>query len=257
MHCLIKLRLTRLILDLPLIIGKISEALSVTDKENQLLDAALDTLSGCIGVDCCWLQFLETGADNLSLFACRGFTSEMQHEMLSMDVNNRFTNEIVGIGNKIIISDLNRNGHYEVSTFHKAGFRSMVAVPIMTYRCVGIIGVARRNTKRFEKVFPESLMAIGSVIGLAVTKSKHYQAPTLARNSPESKILLLEFPKDGRHTQDSILTSNEKAVTEDHRMEGIILKKYDLQNHSDKMKTFAYSHKLKKGMINGKFNYES
>jgi hypothetical protein len=105
------------------------------------------------------------------LVASLGFTPDMKREMASMDSGHRFSHEIIGLGHKIIIPSLNRNGRYNIPIFRKAGFRSLIAVPLMTYRTHGILGVAYRVRMKFSDDFTQLLVVIANLIGMSLNKS--------------------------------------------------------------------------------------
>ena len=88
-----------------------------------------------------------------------------------MAPDHALASEIVGFGNPAIIPDLNRDGRYEMSFFEANGFRSLIAVPIFTYRVGGILGVAYRTKKRFNRDYAGLLAAVAGMLGMAYDKS--------------------------------------------------------------------------------------
>ena len=155
-------------------IRDINETLSLTNEPGQLINMSLDTLSQVLDVDCCWVQTIE-GTRRTRLAAERGLTSEMQAELVSMDMTHRFNREIIGLGHNVLIPDLSADGAYGLEPFREAGFKWLLAVPLMTYRVHGILGIASRNKKKFKKETPELTMLIGGLIGTALNKSRLFQ----------------------------------------------------------------------------------
>jgi hypothetical protein len=99
-----------------------------------------------------------------------------------MDLNHKFSGEIIGMGEKIAIPDLNHDGVYGLSSFRAAGYRWLVAVPLMTYRVYGILGTACRNKKSYDKNTTGLIMVVASLIANALSKAE------LTRNfQPQSK----------------------------------------------------------------------
>lgn len=88
-----------------------------------------------------------------------------------MDLDHDFSEQIIGLGHKVVIPDLNNDGLYGLSSFRNAGFRWLVAVPLMTYRVHGILGIASRNRKTFQKETAELIMVIAGLIGNALSKA--------------------------------------------------------------------------------------
>jgi len=154
----------------------------------------MDTLKTVLGIECCWVQLISVGSDRLTLAAAHGFTPDMTRQMTAMDLGHPFAKEIVSVGNRISIPDLNRADNYDMSTFTRAGYRSLMAVPIMTYKVHGIMGTAFRSRKRFDRDYAEMLTVIANLIGMALNKSRlsrqdrNRQEPTGAGNPlpPES-----------------------------------------------------------------------
>jgi transcriptional regulator with GAF, ATPase, and Fis domain len=103
--------------------------------------------------------------------ASLGFTPEMKRDLGRLDKKHRFSHEIIGLGHRIIIPSLNRDGKYDIPLFRKPGFRSLIAVPIMTYRIHGILGAAYREKTKFSQDFTELLAVIANLIGMSLHKS--------------------------------------------------------------------------------------
>ena len=95
----------------------------------------------------------------------------MKREMSLMDRDHRFSHEIVGLGHKIIIPSLNRDGKYNIPIFKKSGLRSLLAVPIMTYRIHGILGMAFRDKMKFSEDLTQLFDVIANLIGMSLHKS--------------------------------------------------------------------------------------
>jgi hypothetical protein len=153
---------------------------------------SLDTLSQVMKIECCWIQTIE-GTRRPRLAAERGLTLEMRAELAAMDMDRGFTGEIIGLGRRVIIPDLSADGAYGLESFRKAGFRWLIAVPLMTYRVHGILGIASRSKKMLRKETPELAMVIGGLIGAALNRSglSHRPArekkPGTVRSEPEAR----------------------------------------------------------------------
>jgi signal transduction protein with GAF and PtsI domain len=131
----------------------------------------LDTLCQVLKTECCWVQTINVRDRALSLVAQRGFSAEMKLEMASLDINHRFSEQTVGLGNEIIIPDLSNDGLYGLSSFRRAGFKWLVAAPLMTYRVHGVLGIASLKKKHFGKETAELTRVIAGLIGTALNKS--------------------------------------------------------------------------------------
>jgi transcriptional regulator with GAF, ATPase, and Fis domain len=147
-----------------------TEMLSLTNIPERFLDTALDTLSRTLGIDCCWVQVITPSSDKLALSVHIGFTPHIQDKMAAMDLSHPLAQKVIGIGTSVTIPDLNQDGHLGLSMFAEAGFVALIAVPIITYRVNGIMGLVYRTRKRFSKDDSYLITAVASIIGLALNK---------------------------------------------------------------------------------------
>jgi transcriptional regulator with GAF, ATPase, and Fis domain len=153
-------------------IREISEILSLSNEADKLVNMALDTLSQVLSVDCCWIQTIDDRKHKKLLLAAeRGFSPEIRQEVAAMDMSHSFSEQILGLGHKIIIPDLSNDGLYGLPSFRKTGYKWLVAVPLMTYRAHGILGIASRNRKLLKKDTADLVMVIAGLIATSLSKS--------------------------------------------------------------------------------------
>lgn len=117
------------------------------------------------------MQIADTGDEKLPLIASLGCNEDMKRGIALLDRNHRFSHEIVGLGHKVVISSLDRDGKYNIPVFKKSGFHSLLAVPIMTYRIHGILGMAYLNKMKFGEDFIQLFGVIANLIGMSLHKS--------------------------------------------------------------------------------------
>ena len=171
---------------------------------------------------------------------------EMQREMSSIDLAHRFNHEIVGLGHKITIPNLSQDGNYDIPVFEEAGFCSLIAVPIMTYRVHGIMGVAYRVKKKFDKDFPNLLTVIANLIGMSLNKSMLYkQTVDKKKQSGMSNLLHLESSSKSGDTQSLVAASKDTVDTRPNHQSEINENSGDFPDHTRKMKAFSKSHKAR------------
>jgi transcriptional regulator with GAF, ATPase, and Fis domain len=156
------------------IISEVNDVLSLSNQPQNLLDMVLDTLLKLLKVDCCWVQLYQSENHILQIAACRGFTQDMKQEIDSMDFEHSLSHQVAALGYEISISDLSRDGKYRLSSFSKAGFYSVVAVPLMTYRVEGVMGIASSG-KRFPTGISKLLAVIAGLVSTALGKVYFYQ----------------------------------------------------------------------------------
>ncbi|HEY97309.1 MAG TPA: GAF domain-containing protein [Dehalococcoidia bacterium] len=204
---------------------------------------ALDTLTGIYKADCCWVQLADTGGDRLPLVASLGFTEYMKREMNLLDRNHRFSHEIIGMGHNVVIPSLNRDGKYDIPIFRKSGFRSLLAVPIMTYRIHGILGMAFRSRMKFSDDFTRLFDVIAKLLGMSLHKSMMNERVLQKTNSePVSS-------GEARAAEDTADVSNtedfpEKDIQTEAATTGTEKKRdSEFHDHDRSMRLFSESHK--------------
>jgi signal transduction protein with GAF and PtsI domain len=165
--------------------------LSLSNEPHKLLNMTLDTLVQVLEVECCWVQTINFTKKSLELSAKRGFTEPMQAEMALMDMGHNFTRQVVGLGDEIVIPNLSQDGRYGLASFRAAGYKWLVAAPLMTYRVHGVLGIASRQKKTLRKETADLVMVIAGLIGNALNKAGLSRQSTPAAK-PESK----ESPKN-------------------------------------------------------------
>ncbi len=172
------------------IIREINEILALTNEPDKLADTALDALCQTLKIECCWIQTIsDRKRQKLSLAAERGFSDGMRTEITAIDLKNSFAGETIGMGHKITIPDLNNDGAYGLDTFRSAGYRWLVAVPLMTYRAYGLLGAASKNKRLFDKDTTGLIMVIGGLIANALSKA-HFSRDIRRRDTgPDTAVL--------------------------------------------------------------------
>ena len=95
--------------------------------------------------------------------------------MTHMNKDHPLFQEVLGMGNRIVIPNLSLDGAYGLSVFEKAGFYSLVAVPITTYKALGILGAADEKKRKFSSDIAQLLSVIASLVGVSLTKTSIMQ----------------------------------------------------------------------------------
>jgi signal transduction protein with GAF and PtsI domain len=216
--------------------------LSLSNEPQKLLNMTLDTLSQVLKTECCWVQTINARKRSLHLAANRGFSSEMQLEMSAMDMNHRFSEQIVGLGNGIVIPDLSNDGRYGLSSFQAAGYKWLVAVPLMTYRVHGVLGIASRNKKRLRKETADLVMVIAGLIGTALNKAGLSQKPLPPEKMEQASDK--ESRKDTVTPHEEIPTLTNKSTAPHAVTDKNAVKPPDgtFHKHAHKMKSFRSLH---------------
>jgi hypothetical protein len=214
------------------IISEITEMLSLTNIPERLVEDALDTLSRALGTNCGWVQVITPGSNKLVLSAHQGFTPHIQDKMAAMDLSHPLAKEVIGIGSSVTIPDLSQNGNLDMSMFTEAGFVALIAVPIMTYRVQGIMGIVYRTRKSFTKDDTDLVTAAASIMGLALSKctslkqiddgqrrqgTKEVQSkPILAEKNEIKQPVLLESEIIASKEQPQVIYANNGEAYKKH-----------------------------------------
>jgi signal transduction protein with GAF and PtsI domain len=202
----------------------------------------LDTLTQVLGIECCWVQTIDARKRSLHLAAERGFSSEMRREIASVDINHNFVKQIIGLANSIVIPNLSANGRYSLSSFRAAGYRWLVAAPLMTYRVHGVLGVASRHKKRLRKETADLVTVIAGLIGTALNKaglSRESTTPKKPETTPDK-----ESRPDLIKTKGEIPSSTDISTAPHDLPEGDAEKPAEgaFPKHAHKMKAFRRLH---------------
>jgi signal transduction protein with GAF and PtsI domain len=202
----------------------------------------LDTLAQVLGIECCWVQTVNATKRSLHLAAERGFTSEMRREIAALDIGHNIGRQVVGLGNGVIVPDLSRDGRYGLKSFRAAGYKWLVAAPLMTYRVHGVLGIASRYKKRLRKETADLTTVIAGLIGTALNKAELYrecQIPEKPQQSPHQ-----EKRQDPVTSQRKIPPLTEKTTDPHPPTEENAVKPAEnaFDKHAHKMKKFRRLH---------------
>jgi len=204
---------------------------------------ALDTLSRVLEIECCWIQTIsDRKHKKLLLAAEHGLSPEMRREIASVDMSHNISEQIIGLGHKIIIPDLANDGLYGLPSFRTAGYKWLVAVPLMTYRVHGILGAASRHRKRLKKDTADLIMVIAGLIAASLSKTYLSSKPSGAEkpaNAParEVKEELIPTGKKPEAAADVTAPASTQPGKHAKRSDGAF------HSHARKMETFRKSHR--------------
>ena len=160
-----------------------------------------------------------------------------------MDINHRFSEQIVGLGNEIVIPDLSNDGLYGLSSFRRAGFKWLVAAPLMTYRVHGVLGIASRNKKRFYKQTSDLTKVIAGLIGTALNKAWLAQKAAVPEKPAKARV------KENRGSSSKSRVKNPastgQSASSNPSRDKPVKKPVEgtFHKHAHKMKSFRSSHR--------------
>ena len=219
------------------ILNDVSYVLALSRQPQQLIEMVLDKLVQIFDVDCCWVQLILPEDRSLQLVASRGFTPEMVRELDAEEQEHTISSQAV-MGLRIIIANLNRDGNYGLSSFAQAQLRSLVAVPMRTYRTHGVLGIASRAERRFDDEFAELLMVIAGFIGAAINTAQLTEI--MAADNDRQQI---EGDKSRAELKADTSTQGYPVTEEVSGQPPIISNKENFKHHAQRMDTFYTSHR--------------
>lgn len=177
------------------VINEACEALSLSNRPRQALNLTLNVLSKSLGVDAGWVLLTGTGNREEVLAVSRGLTAAQARELQAPGLR-RVLEDRLGTGDLVVVPDLVRDGHLGVPLFVKAGFGSMVVVPLVTGRSRGTLGAMWRATKGFDTDYGYLLMVVGSLVCSTLERAALYERLLGgAELEPDIKYDIEEFEK--------------------------------------------------------------
>jgi hypothetical protein len=167
----------------------------------------------------------------------------MKREINLIDRDHRFTHEIVGLGHKIVVHSLNRDGKYNIPIFKKSGFKSLLAVPIMTYRIHGILGMAFRSRMKFSEDFTQLFDVIANLIGMSLHKSTLLEQPIQKKQAEPANSDEMKSGDDKIGKQNTRGSSEQDVQTMSGATGGKKNPNSKFHDHDRSMRLFNESHK--------------
>ena len=193
--------------------------LALSSKPQQLIEMVLDELFNLLRVDYGWVQMVDSEDHDLQLIASRGSTAEMARVVGWFDSHASLGERVV-VGSKVVIPDLSRNSADGLASFALAGFRSLIAVPIRTYRTRGVIGVASRTRDHLDAEVGELLMTIAGLVGATLNVA---ELGSIALDGEKQRLiegrLEAEPGIDKDRSRNVFTTGSESATPDDNDIE--------------------------------------
>ena len=167
----------------------------------------------------------------------------MRRQLSSLDLGHDFSQHTVGAGNYLIIPDISVDGRYGLSSFRSAGYRWLVAAPLMTYRVHGVLGIASRHKKLLHKETADLVTVIAGLIGTALNRtglSGGPPAPDKPEPSPENESRPAPVVTANDISSPAPLTTIPDSPPEEKTTKPA---EADFQKHAHKMKSFRDLHR--------------
>jgi len=188
--------------------------LALSSRPQQLIEMLLDELLNLLGVDYGWVQLVDSEDHKLRLVASRGVTTRMANIAGWADSHANLGEQVV-VGAKVVVPDLSLSSKDGLVSFALAGFRSLVAVPIRTYRTQGVIGMASSTKNHLSAETGELLMTIAGLVGATLNVA---ELGSITLDGEKRRFIeehLEAEPGIDKDRSRSVLTTGSGSVTPD------------------------------------------
>jgi len=123
----------------------------------------LETLSHTLEVESSWIQMISAENSDLELAAYHGFYFKERLENVIFDVSDVYQREIIGLGNSLVIPNLQRNNQYNFSTLGSMGYHWLVAVPMRNHRLAGVMSITSRQKRKIDSNFADFIAVVAGI----------------------------------------------------------------------------------------------
>jgi hypothetical protein len=147
----------------------------------------LETLSQNLDIECSWIQLISAGKSDLELVAHHGFNFMERLENIISDIDDIYQREILGLGNSLVIPNLQRNHQYDVSTLNRMGYQWLVSVPMRNHRLAGILSLTSRKKRKINDDFGEFMEAIAGLAIMTYEKTSEKLGENEQNEIPEKR----------------------------------------------------------------------
>lgn len=218
-------------------ISAINESLSIANSPKLVLEMTLETLSHSLEIECGWIQMISSENSNLELVAHHGFHFKERLENVILDVNDVYQKEIIGLGNSLVIPNLQRSNQYNISTLGRMGYHWLVAVPMRNHRLAGIMSVASRNKRKINGDFGEFMEAIAGLAIMTYEKTSEKLVEIEQHEGPEQNAGDTSMSESSTHDLFGLNSNLDRHAAESPQRETDLLDAIYSGKESDQIAT--------------------
>jgi K+-sensing histidine kinase KdpD len=177
----------------------VSQAVSQSLDLQQIIDAALERVAGCIGLEVSFVYIHRN--DRLLLMGHHGLSSRIAGIMPKETTENSITiGSIFTLGKPLVIEELATHAGHDLEFLRSGGYRSFAGVPLMIVgESIGVLGVATSFGHYFSPTNVELLTGIGREIAIAVRNAQLYEEASSAKSLRELDAMRTEFLANVSH----------------------------------------------------------
>ncbi len=154
---------------------RVSQATGTYTDLDQVISQVLDEVLELTGAQAGEVFLLEAGSSELVLRLHRGESAEAFHTIGRFPIGVGFPGRAAETGEIIATRDLSQEPRYSRAEVVRAGFRSVVCVPLKAKGDVlGTLNLADKNPREFNERDLALLEAIGHLMGTAIENARLY-----------------------------------------------------------------------------------
>jgi K+-sensing histidine kinase KdpD len=177
----------------------VSQAVSQSLDLQQIIDAALERVAECIGLEISFVYLHRN--DKLMLMGHHGLSSRIAGSIPKESPKDSGTvGHIFSLGKPLIIEEMASHPEHDLEFLKSGGYRSFAGVPLMILgESMGVLGVATSFAHYFSPVNVELLTGIGREIAIAVRNAELYEEASSAKALRELDSMRTEFLANVSH----------------------------------------------------------
>ncbi len=212
------------------VISDISDIVSSSLSDREILDGVLWELGNVIDLDVCWVQKYSPGNKTLMLVIQHGLPDEIIKELEALEVGNDIIGAVVQTRKAIFCNDIANDASYRWESAVKNGYRSCIASPIISGgQLLGLIGGFSTNTDSFTVNELKLISAVSSSISEVCSRVKYGNEDNeVARQQDEithTHLFLSALSHELKTPLTAIMASTGLLIEElDKRHETVLLK---------------------------------
>ena len=157
-------------------LNKVSTAVSQSLELNQIMDYSIENIMSVMKIDAVLIFLVDRKAGELILAAHLGASESFVDSVRRLRLGEGLNGTVALTGNPEFIEDTSADPRLTRMAVKDEKIRSQLIVPMKSKgNVMGTLCVATRNRVRFKKEEVDTLIAIGSQIGIAIENAHLYQ----------------------------------------------------------------------------------
>ena len=177
----------------------VSQAVSQSLNLQEIIDAALERVSQCIGLEVSFVYLSRN--DKLLLMGHHGLSLRIAGNLPKEIAKDSSTiGSIFSQGSPLVIEELANHPGDDLGFLKGGGYHSFAGVPLMVLReSIGVLGVATSFAHYFSPVNIELLTGMGREIAIAVRNAQLYEEASSSKALRELDTMRTEFLANVSH----------------------------------------------------------